>query len=136
MKHLILIPTLALCGCMTTPVMPTRPVLSCDDCKGLAYYGPQMPTPDAPGVAMAKTLVGGAVKIAGLGFAFDAVKSTSQTIADAGKYTIVEQQAPTVVTQPSPTVVNQPAPTVVTQPTPTIVTQPPPVVVEPYVVTQ
>jgi hypothetical protein len=119
---------------MTTPVQPVRPVLACDDCKGLQYYGPQMPAPEAPGVALGKALIGGAVQIAGFGFAADAAKSVSDTIAGAGKYAIVEQQAPTVVTQPEPTVVTQPAPTVLTQPPPTIVTQPPPIVVEQQVV--
>ena len=118
-------------GCMTTPVMPNRPVLACDDCRGLTYYGPQQAAPEAPGVSLGKALIGGAVAIAGYGFAADAVKSTSQTIADAGKYAIVEQQAPTVVNQPDPTIVTQPDPTIVTQPTPIVVD---PVVVNPTIV--
>jgi hypothetical protein len=127
---------LFLTGCMATPQQPVRPILSCVDCKGLNYYGPQMPTPDAPGVAMAKVLVGGAVKIAGVAFAVDAIKSTSQTIADAGKYAIVEQPTPTVVTQPDPTVVVQPDPTVITQPPPIIVEQPAPIIVDQPILVQ
>jgi len=95
------------------------------------YYGPQQAPAEAPGVSLGKALIGGAVAIAGYGFAADAVKSTSQTIADAGKYAIVEQPTPTVVTQPDPTVVNQPPPTIVMQPDPIIVD---PTVVNPVVV--
>ena len=115
-------------GCMTTPSMPSRPVLACQDCQGLTYWGPQQPAPEAPGVALGRALIGGAVSIAGYGFAADALKSTTETAANAGRYAVVEQPAPTVVTQPSPTVVEQPQPVVVD---PTIVTQPPPVIVEP-----
>ena len=112
MMRLLVIPFF-LTGCMTTPVQPVRPVLVCNDCKGLAYYGPQIPAPEAPGVTMAKTLVGGLTSIASVAFTADAIKSTSQTIANAGKYAIVQQPEPTIVTQPEPTIVTQPRPVII-----------------------
>ena len=130
---LIALPLL-LTGCMTTPVQPVRPVLACDDCRGLTYYGSQHAPQEAPGVALARTLAGAAVQIANAGFMADAIKSTSKTIADAGKYAIVEQPAPTVITQPDPTIVTQPDPMIINQPPPIIVPQPPPIIVEPVVI--
>ena len=116
MKILLVLSIILLTSCMTPPVQQVRPVLQCEDCKNLTYYGPQLPAQEAPGVSMAKVIVGGITKVAGVAFAVDAIKSTSSTIANAGKVTVVDQQThssniqtqsdPVIVTQPEPIVVN------------------------------
>ena len=127
-------------GCMATPQpKQVRPVMTCDDCKGLAYYGPQdAPGPD-PRVQMAKTITSGIVSVAGIGAGAygvnqmaGAATSIVGTVAGAGKYAIVEQPSPTIVTQPDPTIVTQPEPIIVDPPETVIVN---PEVVDPVVVT-
>ena len=67
------------------PQQPIRPVITCDDCKGLAYYGPQTgPAPD-PRVQMASVVVKGITGIAGIAAGAYAATDIASTIADAGK---------------------------------------------------
>lgn len=59
-----------LVGCMESA--PVRPVLTCTDCKGLAYYGP--PPPD-PRVEMAKVITGGLSTVVGAVINGDTIKA-------------------------------------------------------------
>ena len=122
MKQLIvcLLPV-TLVACATTAPAPQQPMLSCDDCQGLTYYGPPRPAPEHPAIGVLKVLAGAGTTIAGYGYAASTVQNVTKTVADAGKYAIV--------TQPDPVVVNQPAPTIVTQPDP--IPQPDPIIVNP-----
>ena len=60
---------LALPGCASmqpAPAPPVRPVLTCADCKGLDYYGPQQaPAPD-PRVQMASVIAKAVTGITGI----------------------------------------------------------------------
>ena len=86
-----------LTGCATTqPPAPPMPVLSCDDCSGLRYYGQQAPAQSETSKIVG-VLAGAATSIAGYGFAAEAAKSLTSTVAAAGKVEVVEQQTATVV---------------------------------------
>ena len=60
----------SLVGCMEA--MPVRPVLTCADCNGLTYYGPQQPDPR---VEMAKVITGGVSSVAGIFVGGDVLKT-------------------------------------------------------------
>ena len=97
--RLIVIPLmLSLSACATTqgPPAPSMPVLSCDDCSGLRYYGHQAP-PQSETAKIIGVLAGAATNIAGYGFAADAVKTVTSTAATAGRIQVVDQPAPTIV---------------------------------------
>mgnify|MGYP001140523612 CR=1 FL=1 len=98
MKLLVLPLALSLTACATTqgPPAPSLPVLSCDDCSGLRYYGHQAP-PQSETAKIIGVLAGAATQIAGYGFASDAAKSITTTAASAGRVQVVEQPDPTVV---------------------------------------
>ena len=96
---LILIPlAFSLTACATTegPPAPSMPVISCDDCSGLRYYGNQAP-PQSETAKIIGVLAGAATQIAGYGFASDAVKNVTTTTANAGRVQVVEQPEPTIV---------------------------------------
>ena len=97
--RLIVIPLmLSLSACATTqsPPAPSLPVLSCDDCSGLRYYGHQAP-PQSETAKIIGVLAGAATNIAGYGFAADAVKTVTSTAASAGRVQVIEQPEPTIV---------------------------------------
>lgn len=56
-------------GCSTmepSDPLPVRPIISCEDCSGLIYYGPQQePAPD-PRIQLASIIVRGLVSGAGI----------------------------------------------------------------------
>lgn len=63
---------------------PVRPVLSCADCNGLTYYGPQTgPAPD-PRVQMAGVIAKGVTSVAGIAAGAYAATDIASTIAGAG----------------------------------------------------
>ena len=98
MKQLLVVLPLVLTGCATTsgPPAPRQPILSCDDCAGLVYYGQQQAyTSDS--VKMLGILAGAATSIAGYGFASNTVKGLTETAANAGKIEVINQPDPTVV---------------------------------------
>lgn len=93
--------SLTLTACATTgaPPAPPKPIISCNQCSGLLYYGEQAPA-RSESVQIAGMLAGAATQIAGFGFAADAAKSLTQTVAGAGRIEVIEQPAqlpPTVV---------------------------------------
>ena len=100
-KIVLLTTSIALTGCagMEAPEpAPIRPVLSCDDCSGLTYYGPQMaPAPD-PRVQMAQIITGGITKVAGIVGGTYAATNIAGTIADAGKYVVGPSTTQTTTT--------------------------------------
>ena len=67
LSSLILASTLSGCSSMGPPApKPVRPVLSCADCNGLIYYGPQEgPAPD-PRVQLAATIASAATSMTGI----------------------------------------------------------------------
>jgi len=98
-KLLIALPlSLTLTACATTqsPPAPSMPVLSCDDCSGLRYYGHQAP-PQSETSKIIGMLAGAATQIAGYGFASDTVKGITTTAATAGRIQVIEQPEPTIV---------------------------------------
>lgn len=88
--------TLTACATTQAPPAPSMPVLSCDDCSGLRYYGHQAP-PQSETAKIIGVLAGAATNIAGYGFAADAVKTVTSTAATAGRIQVIEQPAPTIV---------------------------------------
>ena len=98
MKLLVLPLALSLTACATTqaPPAPSMPVLSCDDCSGLRYYGHQAP-PQSETAKIIGVLAGAVTQVAGYGYAADAVKSVTNTAASAGRIQLLEQPAPTIV---------------------------------------
>jgi len=97
MKLLALPFALSLTACATTQApAPSMPILSCDDCTGLRYYGQQSPAQSETSKIIG-VLAGAATQIAGYGFASDAAKSITTTAASAGRVQVVEQPDPTVV---------------------------------------
>ena len=123
MKLFIILFIILLTGCVaTTQQAPQNPVLTCDNCSGLVYYGPPTAT-QSQAVTMASILTKGAVAIAGIAIGADKEKAIIETVADAGRYVAFNQPAPTVVQQPTSTIVEQPAPVIVD-----------PVVVQPQIV--
>ena len=87
-KIVALLSAVSMTGCANmgpAPVQPVRPVLSCDDCSGLKYYGPQVgPAPD-PRVQMASVIVKGITSAAGIAAGAYAATDIASTIAGAGK---------------------------------------------------
>ena len=126
-------------GCASmapAPLPPQQPILACDDCRGLTYYGPAQPAPVDPRVAMAQTITGGIVRLGGVIAGVQAATSIADTIATAGR--VVVAPGATTSTQTvqavQPEVVQAAQPQIVTQPAPQIITQPAPVIVDPVVV--
>ena len=70
MKSLIALTPILLTGCMAAN--PARPVLTCNNCGDLTYYGPQQPDPR---VEMARALTGGLSSIVGIAVGGDVLKS-------------------------------------------------------------
>ena len=70
MKYLSLLLILPLISCMEA--LPVRPVLTCADCTGLTYYGPQQPDPR---VEMARVITGGLSSMTGIIVGGDVLKS-------------------------------------------------------------
>ena len=98
-KLLIALPlalTLTACATTQSPPAPSMPVLSCDDCSGLRYYGHQAP-PQSETAKIVGVIAGAVTQVAGYGYAADAVKSVTNTAASAGRIQVLEQPAPTIV---------------------------------------
>ena len=87
---------LTLAACASNPPAPPKPILSCQDCTGLVYFGEQAPQ-QSETVTIAGILAGAATSIAGYGFAADTVKGLTSTAASAGRIQVVEQPEPTIV---------------------------------------
>ena len=103
--------TLTACATTQAPSGPPMPVLSCDDCSGLRYYGKQAPAQSEMSKIIG-VVAGAATQIAGYGFAADAVKGITSTAASAGRVQIVEQPEPIVV-QPEVVTVTEVEPLIV-----------------------
>lgn len=67
---------------------PIRPILSCDDCSGLTYFGPQQEAAPDPRVQMADIIVGGITKVVGVAGGVYAATEIASTVAGAGKYVV------------------------------------------------
>lgn len=69
-------------GCLQTPAPPPlRPVLACEDCKGLTYYGPQQAPPPNPNVQMASILTKGVMGVTGYIVGGAVAKTVAQELA-------------------------------------------------------
>lgn len=88
MKRLALIIPFLLTGCMES--LPVRPVLTCVQCHGLEYYGPQAPDPR---VEMARALTGGLSTVVGAAIHGDVLKSLHQS---AGAASTIERTSSSV----------------------------------------
>lgn len=135
----ITIAALSVTGCAgmePQPAQPAQPMLTCEDCSGLTLYQePATPAPD-PRVQMAQTITSGVVRLGGIVAGTQAAVSVADTIAGAGKVTVVPGARTTTQTVQAvrPAVVEQPAPVVVQQPPAQVITQPEPIRIEPTVV--
>ena len=84
---------------------PLRPVLACDDCKGLEYYGPQIdPAPD-PRVQMASIITKGLTSVIGIGAGAYVATDIASTIAGAGSVAFGTNTTNTTTTTQAPPVV-------------------------------
>lgn len=91
-KHIIImISAISIAGCSTIgppPAVEQKPVLTCDDCSGLVYYGEAPPpAPDAR-VQMANVITNGLLKGVGILSGVYGAVQVADTIADAGKYVV------------------------------------------------
>lgn len=112
-KILLIFVLIFLTGCsnMGPPKpQPVRPVLTCNDCSGLAYYGPQQAPPPDPRVQMAHILTGGITKVLGIGAGVYAATEMAKTVSDAGRYVV----GPTNTTETTTSSIEAVQPTVVT----------------------
>lgn len=93
--------------------MPVRPVISCQDCKGLTYYGPQMaPAPD-PRVQMAQIVTKGITGVFGIAAGAYAATDIASTIAGAGKMVLGPSSTNTTTTTSTTSTVEAVRPEVV-----------------------
>ena len=69
-----------------------KPVLACDDCRGLTYYGPAPAPQQDPRVAMASVIAKAATAIAGIAVGGNVATSISSDLA-AGAIPVVLQGA-------------------------------------------
>lgn len=88
-KTLLLTPWILLLvscsGLEPIPPAPIRPIMSCEDCTGLVYYGPQQaPTPD-PRIQMASIITKGVTSMAGIAAGVYGAVEVAHTISDAGQ---------------------------------------------------
>ena len=95
-RFVALLPLAFLTACASNPPAPPKPILSCNDCRGLLYYGEQAPQ-QSEAVTLAGIVAGAATSIAGYGFAADTVKGLTSTAANAGRVQVIEQPDPTIV---------------------------------------
>ena len=83
-QYIFLIGIVFTTGCSTIgppEPLPVRPVLSCENCSGLTYYGPQQaPAPD-PRVQMASTITKGIVGVTGILVGGNVATSISSDLA-------------------------------------------------------
>ena len=106
----IILSSVLLYGCMAPTKQEVRPILTCDDCRGLNYYGPLTVAPD-PRVQMAGVIARGITGVAGIivggqvatSIASDlASTAVTRTIANSTTETveIIENTETTIIEQP------------------------------------